>query len=172
MEFLLWKALSSMMISSARRQIVGAMPPAAVRKTFHLGEVDVFVVDFAVVDCGAVVGVGGVWRAEAQGVGQGEGAVGRLACGSAGEQVDLERFSGLVFFFGLLGQGQGDGLWCAGGGESAQSYGVSVFDVCGCLLGGHVVVGHFVRVLFILCLSLIVGNGAGVSISAGRFRNG
>ena len=79
--------------------------------------------------------VGLVRRAEADGVGLGQGAVERRAGGGAGQHADLKFASGLMLGSGTLGNGHRDGFRRTGRSEAAKADGLAVPDQRGSLLG-------------------------------------
>ncbi len=118
----------------------------------HLREVDVGVIDFAVVHRLAEIGVGGVGGAELNGVCTGQRSVARVSCRSSGNDSDAELFAPRVFFFGLFRQ---FGSYCFGAScrrKSAQRDDFAVLYQAGGFCRCHSVVVHSFQVLLIYVL--------------------
>ncbi len=100
----------------------------------HVGEVEVAVVEIGVaVDVLAEVGIGGVGRAEVDGVSVGEHAVAALSGACTCEDAHLEGFARSMFCLCLLGKFGGSAFGGTCRREATQSDGLSVLDKGSCL---------------------------------------
>ena len=97
---------------------------------------------FAGVDLRAQQRVGLVGRAEADGLGVGEGGIERPAGGCAGEDADLELAAERVFLFGAFGERARNGLGSASRREAAEADGFAVLNEGGGLFGGKNRIGQ------------------------------
>ena len=167
---LLCAAFSSMMTRSARRAMVGGdsyagcevdapvvgqfagfydgggdmSQESGAQALCHLREVDVGVVDFAVIDRLAEVGVGGVGGAELDGVCPCQHAVARVSGRCSCNDSDAERFAPRVFFFGLFCQFGGYGFGASCRGKAAQCNDFAILYQAGSFGCRHSVVVHSV----------------------------
>ena len=89
----------------------------------------------AAVDALPQVRVGLVGRAPRNGVGARQLAVERRAGGGAGDDADLERPAGVVLRLGAAGDGLGNDLGGAGGGEAAEADRLAMLDECRGFIG-------------------------------------
>lgn len=98
-------------------------------------EVHVEEVSSAFVDGFAEGTVRLIGGAPGNGVGTGKFSIERVARGGAGDDANFEFPSGRMFLASASGNGFWDGLGRPGGGESAESDGHAVLDICGGFTG-------------------------------------